>query len=73
MSNRYFFTQEATADILLRVTNVCGECYHELKEGDLIHYDMQNYRYLCNGCQEEFCEVEKQKCEASDEVGEGLF
>ena len=73
MSNRYFLTQEATTEILLRVTNVCGECYHDLKEGDTIHYDMQTYRYLCNRCQEEFCEVHSKECEEYEEAGEGLF
>jgi len=32
-----FVTQEATKEILLRVTNVCGECYADLHEGDTIH------------------------------------
>jgi len=71
MSNRYFLTQEATKDILLRVTNVCGECYRDLQEGDTIHYDMETYRYLCDGCQEEFCEVHQKECE--EDEGEGLF
>ena len=47
MSSPCFVTQEATEEILLRVTNVCAECYDDINEGDTIHYDMQNYRYLC--------------------------
>ncbi len=40
-----FVTEQATAEILLRVSNVCAECYDDIVEGDTIHYDMQNYRY----------------------------
>ena len=50
MSSACFVTQEATEEILLRVTNVCAECYDDIEEGDTIHYDMQNYRYLCMSC-----------------------
>ena len=63
-----FLTQEASNDILLRVTNVCAECYDDLHVGDTIHYDMQNYRYLCNRCQEELCSHESDVCEVDVEV-----
>jgi len=72
-SNACFVTQEATEEILLRVTNVCGECYSDLEAGDIIHYDMQNYRYLCNACQEKLCERMNDKCEIVDDENEGLF
>ena len=55
MSSACFVTQEATEEILLRVTNVCAECYDDINPGDIIHYDMQNYRYLCECCQEKLC------------------
>jgi len=52
MSSTYFVTQEATKEILFRVTKVCGECYADLHEGETIHYDMQACRFLCSHCQE---------------------
>ena len=67
MNNTCFLAQEATEEILLRVTNVCGECYNDIVTGDIIHYDMQNYRYLCNTCQEELCERMNEYCEIVDE------
>ncbi|MBD3791707.1 MAG: hypothetical protein IE918_06095 [Campylobacterales bacterium] len=68
-----FVTQTATEEILSRVTNVCAECYTELRAGDIIHYDMQNYRYLCERCQEELCEKMNDECEIITEESEGLF
>jgi hypothetical protein len=73
MSNTCFVTQEATKEILLRVTNVCGECYDDLNIGDTIHYDMQNYRYLCDCCQEKLCSQMNEECEIVREEDAGLF
>ncbi len=73
MSNGCFVTQEATEEILLRVTNVCGECYDDLNTGDIIHYDMQNYRYLCNCCQEQLCARMNENCEVIDDESAVLF
>jgi len=73
MSSACFVTQVATEEILLRVTNVCGECYDDIIEGDTIHYDMQNYRYLCEKCQEKLCERMNDACEIVEEEGETLF
>jgi len=70
MSSTCFVTQEATRDILARVTNVCGECYTELKEGETIHYDMQNYRFLCDCCQKKLCSRMNEACEIVDEEEE---
>jgi len=72
MSSACFVTQEATNDILLRVTNVCAECYSDIHQGDTIHYDMQSYRYLCNSCQEELCSHMNEACEIVEESA-GLF
>ena len=46
MSNSCFVSQAATEEILLRVTNMCGECYSDILVDDIIHYDMQNYHRL---------------------------
>jgi len=73
MSSPCFVTQEATEEILLRVTNVCAECYDDIKEGDTIHYDMQNYRYLCKACQERLCAQMNENCEVVVDESEGLF
>lgn len=73
MSSICFVTQEATEEILLRVTNVCAECYDDINPGDIIHYDMQNYRYLCECCQEKLCARMNENCESVEEEGAGLF
>ncbi len=73
MSSTCFITQEATDEILLRVTNVCAECYCDLNHGDTIHYDMQNYRYLCDCCQEKLCSQMNENCEIVEEEVPSLF
>jgi hypothetical protein len=73
MGSACFVTQEATREILLRVTNVCAECYDDIKEGDTIHYDMQNYRYLCKECQERLCAQMNENCEVVVDESAGLF
>ncbi len=66
-----FVDQIATQEILLRVTNVCGECYSDLEIGDAIYYDLQNYRYLCHECHERISEDTDDECTEFEE--EGLF
>ena len=73
MSSACFVTQEATKEILLRVTNVCAECYNDIEEGDTIHYDMQNYRYLCKSCQERLCALMNENCEVIEDESAALF
>jgi len=73
MSSACFVTQEATQEILLRVTNVCAECYDDIEEGDIIHYDMQNYRYLCKACQERLCAMMNENCEVIEDESAALF
>jgi hypothetical protein len=73
MSSACFVTQEATKEILLRVTNVCAECYDDIEEGDTIHYDMQNYRYLCKSCQERLCALMNENCEVIEDESAALF
>lgn len=62
-----FVTQEATKDILLRVTNVCAECYTDFQVGEFIHYDMQSYRYLCSSCQQQLAEKMNEACDVIEE------
>jgi len=73
MGSECFVTQEATSEILLRVTNVCAECYDDIQEGDVIHYDMQNYRYLCKSCQERLCALMNENCEIIEDESAVLF
>ena len=73
MGSACFVTEEATPEILLRVTNVCAECYDDIHAGDTIHYDMQNYRYLCTDCQERLCAQMNENCEVVEEEAPGLF
>ncbi|MEA3490901.1 MAG: hypothetical protein U9R27_03285 [Campylobacterota bacterium] len=64
-----FVDQIASQEILLRVTNVCGECYDDLEVGDQIFYDMDSYRYLCQRCQEIICDnMEKESEDIDQEV-----
>lgn len=67
MSSACFIQELATKDTLLRVTNMCAECYSDLNEGDTIHYDMQNYRYICQNCQEEMSANMTEECEDIEE------
>ncbi len=73
MSSVCFVTQEATQDILLRVTKVCAECYNDITEGDTIHYDMQSYRYLCEHCQDKLYKNLNDSCEIMEEETPVLF
>ncbi len=73
MGSTCFISQEATSEILLRVTNVCAECYTDINTGDTIHYDMQSYRYLCDCCQEKLCSQMNEDCEIVEEEVPGLF
>ena len=68
-----FVDQVATREILLRVTNVCGECYRDLNEGDKIFYDLQSYRYLCEECHKKLSERMNEYCEVIEEEQESLF
>lgn len=72
MSDRCFVEQEASDEILLRVTNVCGECYTLITSGDIIYYDMQTYRYLCQKCKDELLSRMNENCEIIDDKN-GLF
>ena len=73
MGSTCFVTELATKEILLRVTNVCAECYDDISEGDVIHYDMQNYRYLYKCCQERLCAQMNENCEIVEDETPGLF
>ncbi|MEA1953288.1 MAG: hypothetical protein U9O24_02725 [Campylobacterota bacterium] len=73
MGSACFLTQIATEEILQRVTNMCGECYSDIVKGDIIHYDMQTYRYLCQSCQEQLSEKMNENCEIIEEESAGLF
>ncbi|MEY3090026.1 MAG: hypothetical protein RL113_342 [Pseudomonadota bacterium] len=68
-----FIAQEATEEILLRVTNVCAECYDDLLPGNMIFYDMQTYRYLCQQCKEDLCARMNENCEVVAEEIPSLF
>ena len=73
MHEQCFVDQIANSDILLRVTNVCGECYDDLREGEHIYYDMQTYRYLCQHCKEMLSERMYDQCEIIEDEGGNLF
>lgn len=73
MSRLDFITQEATEDIISRVSDVCLECYSDIKVGDTIHYDVSNCRYLCKNCQERLSEQQKEKIEYEEEISGRLF
>ena len=68
-----FIMQDATEDILLKVTNVCAICYSDIHLGDTIHYDTQKYHYLCQRCQEEQYEQMDTQCKIVENEEGGLF
>ncbi len=72
MSDFRLSKQSATKNILLRVTNVCSVCFHDLLEGDVIYYDNEHYRYICETCAEQVIEEMKQE-EEELEGGAALF
>ncbi|MDQ7084374.1 MAG: hypothetical protein Q9M36_05360 [Sulfurovum sp.] len=72
-SHSYFISQEATVELLARVSHLCAECYNDMAEGDIIHYDREHYRYVCKSC-EEVLYTRRQEHEAkSEEEGAILF
>ncbi|NOR55334.1 MAG: hypothetical protein GQ531_03940 [Sulfurovum sp.] len=73
MGSECFVTEQATKETLLRVTNMCGECYDDITVGDTIHYDMQNYRYICMSCQERLCALLDENCEVIEDENAVLF
>ena len=69
-----FVTQEATEAILERVSKVCGECYSELEVGETIHYDTNNYRFLCECCKQKVISQMDEECNVIyDEADPTLF
>ncbi|HHO42617.1 MAG TPA: hypothetical protein ENN12_04590 [Epsilonproteobacteria bacterium] len=70
--DRCFVEQEANEGILMRVTNVCSECYTFLPNGDTIYYDMQTCRYLCQKCKDELVDSMDENCNIVHKKG-GLF
>jgi hypothetical protein len=73
MSSACFVSQVASEDILKKVTSFCAECYSELKVGDTIHYDMKEYRYLCDCCHQRLCTMINEECEIVRKEDPGLF
>lgn len=68
-----FIMQIVTEDMLSRVTRVCAQCYDDIKAGDTIHYDMQQYRYICQKCHDKQCEDTQNEHVVIDEEDGGLF
>ena len=73
MSSLYLLRQEATEEILSRVTSMCGECYYEIIVGNIIHYHMQKYHYICEKCQESYLLEYKEVSLLKEEEGAILF
>ncbi|MBD3792737.1 MAG: hypothetical protein IE889_01075 [Campylobacterales bacterium] len=73
MSENCFVRQEASLDIIANVTNFCSECYNVIQEHEVIFYDMQNYRYLCETCKQSFQEKLDSNCELIENETEPLF
>jgi len=63
MSSNCFLRQEASSDIIRNVTNFCADCYGSISQNDIIFYDMQKYRYLCQACLEKIQENLDNNCE----------
>lgn len=61
-SEKCFIEQTVTTNILLKVTNVCSECYADLKEGSVIFYDLRGCRYICYLCHERIAPLMSSEC-----------
>lgn len=61
-SDKCFIEQNATMSILLNVTNVCSECYSDLKEGNIIFYDLKGCRYICDLCHDRIAPLISSEC-----------
>jgi hypothetical protein len=73
IDHQCFVVQTADTNILLHVTNVCGECYRDLHEKEMIYYDLQEYRYLCEACATDLRGQRSKMCEIEEEAHNGLF
>jgi len=63
MSGNCFVRQLATSELISNVASFCSECYGEISKNEIVYYDMQNCRYLCNTCQEKYKEYLDENCE----------
>jgi hypothetical protein len=73
MSGNCFLREEATAEIITNVASFCSECYGEIVERNIIFYDMQNYCYLCETCQEQHQANLDENCEPLNHSDSSLF
>jgi hypothetical protein len=67
-----FIEQTATMNILLKVTNVCSECYGDFINGSTIFYDLKACRYICELCHERLLPLMSSEC-VVDNDDLGLF
>ena len=68
-----FLKEEATEEIIKNVAGFCAECYNEIVSHDIIFYDMNNYCYLCESCQNKFKNKIDNSCESIDKNNNLLF
>lgn len=73
MSENCFLRERASAEIIANVTSVCSVCYRSIVEDEMIFYDMQSYRYLCEVCKNELQERLDENCERLDGDDSSLF
>ncbi len=63
MSRNCFVREQATSELISNVASFCSECYKKINENETVFYDMQNFRYLCEYCQEKYQESLDENCE----------
>ena len=73
MTGNCFVRQEATLELISNVTSFCAECYNEIIKDETIFYDMKNYCYLCETCQETLAEKLDINCEPISSDAASLF
>ena len=73
MSGNCFLKQEASSESIANVASFCSDCYETIVVEQVIFYDMQNYCYLCEACQEKLEETLDLNCEPIDENRTSLF
>jgi len=73
MGSNCFLRQEATSEIISNVTDFCSECYETIRPSQVIFYDMSNYRFICDTCQESIDKCLDKDCESLNRKNSLLF
>jgi len=73
MGSNCFLRQEATPEIISNVVDFCSECYEVIVPSQVIFYDMDNYRFICESCQESVNKQLEKNSESPNTENSPLF